>query len=642
MAFFLVIILLLLGWCGAKNHLKCQLFDENSKLFEKYCENFSGLLPKNCPNAIENQTMFIQLSDRIQLKIGGCDQNFVIDDVLSTINVSIFDISYSGYRSLDWAKDLKLDHLMKFNASHNEVDRIWEPFLSNASDVTELDLSYNKLMSLHSSIFEGNGKLVKIHLSNNRLSIHDVNGIFGRLKYIDLRGNRLREIPQLFRFPKLKDMRLERNQIEQLNCRFSFQNVNLKSISMCFSWTNLRSIELCQGYRLNIVQNVKHKGLFVNSEGKYELHCNEQQIFKGLNRIKAPQNTFANVWDLINLVNASKIWEIDLSANHIGKLNHSTLEGFKNLQFFYLNDANLTEFNFDAIKSPQKLWWLDISNNNLKYLNNISLLANFTALYRFNIAGNRLENTPEIIQHLNSTAIERLNLAGNFLGKLNATTFQRFTELEVLHLNATDLAFSDENPFEALEHLEVLDISQNNLENANFTILTTTLNRLRYFYASHCRIKNISEIIELLGRSLKGLDLSGNVIGTLNAQLFKQFDYLQVLNLRNAHILNIDCSDFDVAESRPPLSILDLSHNQLQEIDQEFLSKGLVSINLEGNKLTKFNFNFTQQRFGDLDSLAISNNQFQCAFLEKFIPQHKKRGLRFNGDPWKQKHGECN
>lgn len=612
--------------CAAASNFKCQVFNNRTKSLEKYCDNFNGTVPANCSG--------LTWVEPIQLKIGGCDRGNVSQIVTKfNNNLTDIDISHSGHKSLDWL-DLKLNQLKKLNASHNQIVDI-KKLLDKAPKVTEIDLSYNKLRRIHSNSLGKLNELVIIDLSNNNLSVVQSWDHSPKLESIDLSNNHLKEIPVFSSNKQLKTLNLEGNPIENFDC---IAIARKTSLSIYLTWKNVTSFSGnsdCEGKQFKVfVENIQHEGVLAAPiREKRSLNCRANS-FKNLHNFTAGRGSFSRR-EVLNIVRCfgSSLWEIDLAGNFIGKLNTATFNRFAELTHLSLSDTSLKDFDFSLIQNQKSLWMLDISHNHLKDVSNISLLEMFPHLNDLNIAENQLEKTQEIINHLTS-AVEKLNLAGNYLGRLNVTTFDRFAELKILNISNTNLSISSTNLFKPL-NLTSLDISRNDLKNVNFAILATTLTKLDEFFAAHCQIKNASNVIRYLGSSIKKLDLSGNFVGILNGQTFEKLVNLEYLKLSKAKILSFGANIF---QQQTKLQTLDLSYNKLKRIEIGPLAKSLQHLNVDGNDLTKI-ANLTQSKFTALKSLAITKNQFSCQYLKELKGEWKRKGFKFIGNSWTQKHG---
>lgn len=627
MKYSVIFVLFLVSWCEANPtiNIVCQVA-RSTKSIENYCGEYRGAFPQKCSNG----PLQIEPSELIQLKMGGCNRYTVIDWVKNCTNLRELDVSHSAYESLDLFDKSKFKRLQKFNASHNFLKNLGK-LLKNAPELAELDLSYNNFTDSSATLFEGATKLTKLHLAHNYFpsAFYGLKNL-STIEYVDLRSNNLVEIPQFFNNENVKTVHLEENYINGINC---YNIETIKNATLFFSWNQVVSFSghpNCGGRKIDIIWNRKFEGINID-ENKCVIHLGESK-FENLEKFTAGSKTLASVTNILSAFDSS-IQKIDLSGNSIGKLNATTMNTFYKLTHLSLSDTKLESFDFAIVKQEEsKLIHLDISFNNLRRINNTPTLNHFH-LNELNIAGNKLErsNTTAIIRHL-TPSIVNLDLSGNFVGNINYTTFILLTEMERLNLSNTNLIIIDKmgNPFQPLGKLISLDISHNNLAKVNFSI-SRTLNQLRYFNAADCQIQNITDIIQHLGPSIYYLDLSGNFIGTVNAQTFEKLVNLQYLRLSKANIINFDVNAF---QKQRNLLSLDISNNQLQAFDLGFLSEDLKWINLAGNDLTIIN-NFTDSRFQWLMAMDISNNQLDCAYLKHLIRQFKWSKL--SGEHWMQK-----
>lgn len=615
--------MLIVLWCEANaiDNVRCNVYNAATKSLEKYCPNYHGPLPKDCPN----QSLVIEPSDVIRLKVDGCNRYTVVDLVNNFTNLRDLDISYSSYESLDWLSNLhRPERLEKFNASYNYLIHIGK-FLNNMPGLIELDLSHNKLND--DTMFDGVKKLKMIHLSHNNFS-SPFKGFKNlvTLEYVDLRDNHLTVVPDFYNNENMKTVDLGGNDIREFSC---YNIKTIKNATLHFSWEWVESFTAhshCAGHQIDIIRDRKYEGIKI-AENKCDIHMHVPK-FENLQNVTVGPKTLVNATHFLSAFEPS-IRKIDVSGNFIGQLNANTMDRFQQLTHLILSDTKLESFDFSLI--GQYLSHLDISLNNLKSINNTWMLNRFR-LIELNIAGNNLErsNTTQIIKYL-TPSIVKLDLSGNVVGNITQSTFLLQKNLERLNLSNTQLMFdTNGNPFQSLSQLISLDISHNNLEKVNFSI-SMTLNQLTYFNASECHIQNTTEIIQRLGQSMRYLDLSGNFIGTVTAQTFRKLINLEYLRLSRTNLINIDARAF---EKQWKLVYLDISNNQVQEFNMGFFSSDdLKWINLAFNDLTTIQ-NYTDSRFPGLIGLDISNNQFECSYLKQNIPYFK---YRLSGEHWKQK-----
>lgn len=625
MNYLLLFVLSTLTLCEANNFV-CQFYDFSANSLAKYCENFQLAVPiTNCTREIDAFDAF-QVD---QLKIGGCDSVTILDSVERFKSARKLDISHSSYKTLDWL-DLGVARLETLNASHNELSNI-KIFQQNASDsIVEIDLSYNQLKCIPPNTFDGARQLMRLHLAHN--AIHSiVGGAFDgavNLEFLNLDANRFWTIPIITNNKRLKAIHLNANPILTFACA----DVSMMSgISLHFSWKWALSFHgdgKCYPESMHVIRDNHDEGILVASDGTHEIHCNEQS-FVNLTIFVAGHNSITNGGDLLQCLNPT-VMQIDLSGTHIGKPNATVFQRFNRLSVLSLSTTMLTDFDFAMVKSDS-LMKLDLSHNDLKFLRNVRLLEGFDSLEELSIAGNHIENTADLIQHL-KPAITKLDVSGNPVGLINSITFEWLTELRQLNLSNTALSIDDMKPFEPLKNLGILDLSQNNLTNVNFTMLSV-LHQLNQLNAAHCLIGNASDLIRNLQPSLQRLDLSGNMFDELDIQAFDALVQLKSLNLSNTNILSIDLNAFKIL---PNLQIFDISHNKLHELHFPVAATHRLShLFLADNELMEIE-NFAKTYFTRLDTLTIAENQLSCKYLRRLKSEWIE--LNFADDLFDQKH----
>lgn len=680
-----VIFVLFLSGISKSHGIECGQFVntiESNGSLEFYCLNFKGNVPVNCSVSFSTASI-IEKSKVTQLKIGGCDNNRIKQLIDEFKNLHSLDISQSEIESLD-SLELKHDSLEKISASNNKLKEIPAKFFVHLPAVNDIDFLFNELIKIEKLP----RKLVKINLSHNNFTSlpKDVFVNLVPLQYLDLSFNAISTIgfDQIFAdHNKLKTLRLEKNQIDEFDWRF-FPIV--KRSSVVISWDEMVEFRMMESLdkpmrivvkgeqdltraaveeeqkniagqekRTSVVESkdlsqttlikedlVENEGLFQAADGTIELHCRPEN-FKAIKKFEMHNNYIENPKELLRCLTPS-LEVLKLTGSCTEKMASVSLEPFKNLTKLTLVSM-LVDFDVAAIKSRKNLFELDISKNNLTTISNAQFFNNVQNLSLLNIQGNRIENTPEMIQHLPSN-INILKLNGNFVGKLNATTFERFKNLKILNLSNTHLSFDNLKPFEAVE-LEELHISHNDLENANFQHIlensdiqstSTAFKVLQRFYAADCKIKNVSKLIPLFGSSLSHLDLSGNDFGAIDARTFENVENLNLLNLSNT---NLTSFDFSTVAHEIELVSLDLSNNKLENIDMSTAPKHLQTLYLNGNDLKEI-VGLERKNVPRLSYLRINGNQLSCEYLSALMSRIAKDWprLRLLGDSWDQKHKE--
>lgn len=632
MKFFIIFVLIFVKFCDS-NDFRCVYFNDTIKSVEFYCENFNGTLPANCTTTYLYSIGYYDKLKVTHLKIGGCHQDKIGQLVEDYKNIHTLDISCSELRSLK-PLNIKLEYLRKLNISYNQLKQNPREFCLKLPQLMEIDFSNNNLHS----VWGLSQSLTIINISNNNISYigsHDLINL-PNLERLDLSRNTIEKIDHDHIFSKAQNLillQLEENRYKKFDEKFLL--LIKRGVVIHFSWKYIIDFEIKDniGKPFRIVLNSKMEGVWLSSDGNHiELHCSEGS-FDNIRRLKFENNHIENPNELLHCLTSS-LEKLNLIGNFTEKISSKSLEPLTNMWELIINGAQSMEFDFGSIKKPERLYTIDISENNLKEIGNVSLLENFPLIFRFDVSDNHIKNASEIIKHFRGS-IARLHLNGNHVGKLNGTAFDD-VDLYELYLRNTSLSFDDVRLFEPLVKLKQLDISYNNLKNTNFSVSSTALKMLSVFSAAHCYITNGSELINLLGSPLRILDLSENNIGNkLNVTIFKNFINLQSLNLSGTNLIEIE---FDIFQHTHYFYEADFSNNKLKNVNITSAATHLGIVHLDGNEITDIQ-PFTTINFPKLRMLSISNNHIPCTALAQL--KRDWSALEFINNPFEQKHGHC-
>lgn len=605
-----IILAFAFSLCDA-NDFVCQYHNEFTKSLEIYCDYYQKRLPRNCTQVKPS----LNTSDVTRLKIEGCNQSDVCGTSAMFQNIQQFDVSFSAYASLN-CSGTEFRNLTEFNASFNELTAIPTKTLQNFPQLINLDLSHNYLSRIFNGDFQNFGrKLVSINLANNNLAFIDDNVFanFRHLELINLNYNRLTTLPTLNYLHLIKDVSIQENpKLTTIDCQFVSAMGRNRKVHL--SWKYVKSFDggkSCgTGWKFRAYETNHTEGLH-HSFGLYNLHCSKKG-FDHLESFVAGKRKFNNLGPMLKLLSPSVI-KIDVSDNKLYELDASIFERFQRVNELNLSSTSLMAFDFNVlnVNYQQRLIRLDISENNLKVVENSTFLQDYESLADFNAAGNRIRNVDEMVRYL-PMGIQRLNLADNHLNDVSAIS--RLAALEYLSLSNTDLLIFDPNPFKPLRRLVSLDLSRNNLSSVEFGF-------------------DVSEITQNFVQSMN-LSIGLSVEITPDKSLFQTLSELTHLNLSGTHLQEFE---LEAVSSLQKLRTLDLSNNQLYIINLQALLNltQLERLYLNNNDLTKLdNFNWP----ASLNiSLEISRNHMPCAYLRELIYEHQN--VNYISDPLEQKHG---
>lgn len=254
--------------------------------------------------------------------------------------------------------------------------------------------------------------------------------------------------------------------------------------------------------------------------------------FDGLKIFDASHNQLKRISAGL-FVHAPLLWEIDLSFNKIEtveagafselnglyvlKLTNNPIRHFdgkivlpiffqvtafsitwENVQEFVISDMNgVYEFGFgdphDGL--PRRLTLGKATKKSSFWSYTVRYVGenDLKNLKVFNASGSGVKGVVKIIDILGAS-IEVLDVSSNFIGQLNGSVFDRFTNLQHLNLSNTNLTDFDLDEIHNRDQLKILDVSYNDLDKINFT-------------PADGSFKNL-ETLNLIGNKLDNIDFT--------------------------------------------------------------------------------------------------------------------------------------
>ncbi|XP_014361485.2 protein artichoke [Papilio machaon] len=394
-------------------------------------------------------------------------------------------------------------------------------FSSYGLPLKELDFSHNSLRRLPDRLLSGvRGNITKLTLADNLLG-DNLNPIFSTAEFhnlpaleeLDLSGNNIRGLEEglLIGCDVLKSLRLDRN------------NMNSVPSSSLNGPQSLKVLSLRENKIALIRQAsfVSQKTLEV-----IDLHSNMISSIEG--------GAFVSLRDLQVL---------DLGRNRLSKFNSDVFLGIENLQKLDLSENFITDFPTVAMKS-------------------------FAALRQLNLSSNMITNIDN--SHLNSlVSLQVLDLSRNNLVKLSPGTFVGLTELRYLDVGVNSLRTVEDDAFDGLTSLQTLLLRDNNI----LLIPATALSRLPNLVSIHLGFNRVtalsSDILRAVSDRVNSLVLSRNVIRELPPAAFEHFRMLRHLDLSGNLLNSISADVFNGLEAS--LEYLSLNQNRILGFTEEEL-----------------------------------------------------------------------
>lgn len=336
------------------------------------------------------------------------------------------------------------------------------------------------------------------------------------------------------------------------------------------------------------------------------------------------------------------------------KLSSNAFSKFPNMTALEIFQGQLESISADSFSGAEKLLKLLIRGNNLTQLEDYSfkgadnlrdLMISSNPLNK--ISGNAFANLKNL---------EILILAHGEITALPKNLFQNNRMLKMISLSSNKIATIDEEVFKGLDDLAKLELGDNQLTAFDFKFLKAGVvvvnnNSLQHLvindhctsmYASnnqietitvssganvnklvllHNRIRDISNITKLA--NLTSLTLGSNILEPNT--VFSPLTALEELMLQSTYI-NLTYETF---ANLTNLKILDLSYNNLTEVDFKIFSKPnrFQILSFVGNRIKSFNILEAREFLPRLRVLEICKNGWNNTYFENNIMHMKRYGL---------------
>lgn len=449
--------------------------------------------------------------------------------------------------------------LRVLSLASNNFSQIPVAALENCTELSYLNLGYNKMADLPENSFVGWGAEIQtLLLRNNKIA---------SLNYGSFNG-----------LDAIKEISLSFNDIHYLHPS-TFHNISktLKILELSFGiyrddipYEALNSLTelMWLGLDNNNFKFIPDDSLLALHELTYinlafnrisilprtifmpQIHRNLMEIDLSFNQV---ERIFTNTFDELVLLQF-----VNLQANKIRTVERHSFHNLPYLTYVDLSHNALQNISEAAFAFLPNLLTLDLTHNRLTTLSlkMFRHVSNFTTPLHVNCSHNEVTHVDgEVGSHL---FISTLDLSDNQL--VETQSFGNLREsLRFLYLRRNNISLLHNNAFGELSRLFHLDLASNNL---------TQLRR-----RSFAGLGNLQE-----------LDLSDNKLEALQFEQFANLKKLRVLKLSRNRLRNIPRDSF----INTRLEVLDLSDNQLPLWPVSAISDvgfTLRAINVDGNQL---------------------------------------------------------
>ncbi|XP_048665648.1 leucine-rich repeat-containing G-protein coupled receptor 6 isoform X3 [Marmota marmota marmota] len=301
--------------------------------------------------------------------------------------------------------------------------------------------------------------------------------------------------------------------------------------------------------------------------------------------------------------------ELRLSGNRLSHIPGQAFSGLYSLKILMLQNNELGGIPAEALWELPGLQSLRLDANLISLVPERSF-EGLSSLRHLWLDDNALTEIP--VRALNNLpALQAMTLALNRISHIPDYAFQNLTSLVVLHLHNNRIQHLGTHSFEGLRNLETLDLNYNELQ--EFPVAIRTLGRLQELGFHNNNIKAIPEKAFMGNPLLQTMSLNG----ATDIQEFpdlKGTSSLEVLTLTRAGIRLLPP---EMCQQLPRLRVLELSHNQIEELPSLRRCEKLEEIGLQHNRIWEIGAD-TFSQLSSLQALDLSWNAIRSIHPEAF------------------------
>ena len=452
--------------------------------------------------------------------------------------------------------------LQELILSHNEFIHLPPGGFSVLSGLRKLILNDNDIRAISNEAFIGLDSLLVLDLSNNHIMTIE-NGTF---------------ITNIL----LERLYLKNNSLDSINNEL-FSNLHeLQFLDL--SWNKLELAEnfediFSELWRL-VILDLSHN----------RLKSVVQSLFKGLTSLQKLDLSHNQIKTLEegSLYHMSNLYELELSHNQLLSLGEESFTGLLGLSLLDLTNNTLVDLHPNIFKHSSNLKEIYLKENNFQSIPNA--LENLSFLKVLDISKNFIEAfEPFVFRDVGNLVL--LNISYNILTSLQETSLRGLTSLRVFDVSNNDIieikqeAFSKASNikllnfssnrlsdingyFSAMEKLEFLDLSGNNIKMFDYSFLPRQLLKLNIENNKIKRLGNYYKVHNVL--YLKEIKASFNHLHTLNDISLP--NTLARVILDNNNISDVKPSTF---KDKTNLEYLDLRNNNITKINPKSITPKL-------------------------------------------------------------------
>ncbi|XP_067838711.1 toll-like receptor 3 [Heptranchias perlo] len=501
-------------------------------------------------------------------------------------NLTILDMSHNKLVSAKLGTQLQLQHLQRLVLSTNKITQLktGDFDILNNTTLYQLELSSNRLTQFEHNCFRKIGSLRSLALENFALHPNLTEQLCEELSGTDIAELSLRNTClkiQHTTFAGLNKTNL--TSLDLSNNRLTTLQDN------SFQW--FQSLEYLY-LENNSIRHVTPK-MFAGLENLKYLN-----LKKGLTAQHIP-NKVESIIDDYSFQELKKLEYLNLEDNIIAGIKAHTFSGLRSLKYLSMHNCLID------LKTISNETFISLAESPLINLNltktKISKLQHgafswFKNLKKLDIGLNSIAQTLTGEEFLGLNEIEEIYLSYNLNLMLTSSSFVHVPSMKILMLSKSKIVTLNfqPSPFDPLQNLTVLDLSNNNLANLDKDIFS----ELRHLQVLKLQHNNLARLWKNVNPGGPVLYLSG-------------LEELQILDLQSNGLDELPEKAF---QGLLKLDILDLSLNNLNFLPDRVFDdlQSLKVLHMQKNLITSVEKDVFSQVFNNLTALYMGFNPFDC------------------------------
>ncbi|KAG9265772.1 toll-like receptor 13 [Astyanax mexicanus] len=391
-----------------------------------------------------------------------------------------------------------------------------------SSQLNVLRLKRNNILALTEHMFKPCFNLTELDLSDNKIS-HISAPVFSgltQLKTLHLQLNDLTQVSHGFEMlPTLEFLDLSRNRIKKLSCS---DFANLTQLTHLYLYSNkISKLESC---------------LFK--------HLKNLQILKmGTNKLLEIGNAFE--------CGPNSLKELQLTYNSLSVLTNGTFKSLPNLKTLIISDNPIFAIEANTFTGLKNLVYLSLSSNRLKEkaIEDPAVFSGMPKLRQLELFSNDISykddtlKTPPFV-YLKSLKILTIHSQRKGIGKIPSNLLQGLTSLEMFYGGNVNLDHLHPDTFNSTPKLFFLDLSKNTflVEQSISAEVFRPIPRLTKLILSRTQLHSLNFLLNANLSRLSVLKAPANTLDVINDTLIQSLPRLKYLDLEN-NTFTCDCSN---------------------------------------------------------------------------------------------------